>query len=1204
MASGFVKAELMTCRQGRSQVSCRLLYNSVLLLVFGLILWKWMNGVDSLGSNQECKIGYIHSHSRVSQCLASIRKLGNRRSSEGLRSFKPSKGTNLFILIILAGDIEMNPGPRFQCGLCKKYCKASDRLLECEECEKRFHASCSNLSDNELLRIESGDGAWYCTNCKADCGLCSGAVLKGHKAVQCDNCDMWIHNECSFIAETQYETVNNTNCTWICPKCEFFNFSDSFFGEQVNVETENRFVPLTKVKKDRSSPCGTNKSSFISGLKFISMNINSIRGKKLELLAFLDFHQPHVVAIQETKIDSSIATSELFPETCPYSVYRKDRNIHGGGVMLLVHKDISHMPITELENDSESIWVKVFANKTSHFVASWYRPPGSTSEEFQLFREQLDYIRTHHKGKKLPSAHVLGDFNFKDIDWLDRLSKSGSTLSQSEGQILIDIMNDHGLEQMVHFPTREKNTLDLILTTLPGQFQDVHSPDKLSDHDIVSGTLKMFIPPIKKPRRKVYLYQKGDYESMRKDTLQFSKEKYFNGHSDTRSVQENFDLLTSFIQDSADKHIPSKTSRSVSSIPWITPEIRRKIRRKNKTHAKAKKTGSSKLRSKFETLRREIKADVRKQHDLYVNNLVCEFKANPRDFYRYINSQKKDTQCIPPLKRKNGKGVAQSDLEKAEEFNGRFTDVFSKNEHTQVPLLDRSAPFMNDIAVSKDGVIKLLKGLNPSKALGPDELHPRVLKELATELGPVLAHLFQQSIDTGEIPKEWSLANICPLFKKSDRSLACNYRPVSLTCVPCKLLEHIVCSNIMAHLDEYKLLSDRQHAFRKGHSCETQLTTVINDWAKILDNRGQVDTFILDFEKAFDTPPHELLKSKLFGYGIGGKTLKWIDSFLCFRQQRVVVNGVKSDWAPVLSGVPQGTVLGPLLFSLYINDISSDIESEIRLFADDCVCYREIKDEKDTMKLQRDIDRLGSWARKWGMRFQPVKCNMMQLTRKRIKKIHASYTLEGTNLENVESIKYLGVTITSDLRWNTHVSNVCTKANRTLGFLRRNLHSCPQEVKEAAYKGLVRPVLDYGSSVWDPPGVVLQEELESVQKRAARFVTGNYDYETGSMTGILGQLKWESLKKRRKDNRLILLYKGLKGKASVPTDDLIPKTRRCRNQHSMAFQTPIANTDVYKGSFFPQTIRDWNALPDSLISSAEDAEDCVAKFTSLVRARD
>ena len=144
-------------------------------------------------------------------------------------------------------------------------------------------------------------------------------------------------------------------------------------------------------------------------------------------------------------------------------------------------------------------------------------------------------------------------------------------------------------------------------------------------------------------------------------------------------------------------------------------------------------------------------------------------------------------------------------------------------------------------------------------------------------------YLFQQSTDTGEIPKEWSLANICPLFKKSDRSLACNYRPVSLTCVSCKLLEHIVCSNIMAHLDEHKLLSYRQHAFRKEHSCETQLTTVINDWAKILDNRGQVDTFILDFEKAFDTPPHELLKSKLFSYRIGGKDIE-MDRFFSLLQ--------------------------------------------------------------------------------------------------------------------------------------------------------------------------------------------------------------------------------------------------------------------------------------------------------------------------------
>ena len=238
------------------------------------------------------------------------------------------------------------------------------------------------------------------------------------------------------------------------------------------------------------------------------------------------------------------------------------------------------------------------------------------------------------------------------------------------------------------------------------------------------------------------------------------------------------------------------------------------------------------------------------------------------------------------------------------------------------------------------------------------------------------------------------------------------------------------------------------------------------------------------------------------------------------------------------------------------------------------------------------------------MRFQPIKCNMMQMTRKLLNKIQASYTLEGAVLENVDRIEHLGVTITNDLRWNTHISNICTKANRTLGFLRRTIFSCPQNVKEAAYRRMACPILEYGSSVWDPHPDKLQEELEKVQNRAARFVTRNYVYETGSMTGILGQLKWESLKKRRTDNRLILLYKGLKGKARIPTDDLIPKTRRDRNQHSLAFQIPSASKDIYMHSFFPQTIRDWNDLPESLISSSELSDDSVSKFTSLVRARD
>ena len=185
---------------------------------------------------------------------------------------------------------------------------------------------------------------------------------------------------------------------------------------------------------------------------------------------------------------------------------------------------------------------------------------------------------------------------------------------------------------------------------------------------------------------------------------------------------------------------------------------------------------------------------------------------------------------------------------------------------------------------------------------------------------------------------------------------------------------------------------------------------------------------------------------------------------------------------------PQGTILGPLLFSIYIIDISKDIDSEIRLFADDCVCYREIRDTADSLKLQKDIDRLGSWARKWGMRFQPVKCFIMQITRKRTNTFEASYTLEGTVLENLDSIKYLGVAITHDLRWNTHISIMCTKANRTLGLRRRNLYQYPQDIIEAAYRGPVRLILEYGSCVWDPQGVVLQQEIEKFRIGLLRWL--------------------------------------------------------------------------------------------------------------------
>lgn len=259
---------------------------------------------------------------------------------------------------------------------------------------------------------------------------------------------------------------------------------------------------------------------------------------------------------------------------------------------------------------------------------------------------------------------------------------------------------------------------------------------------------------------------------------------------------------------------------------------------------------------------------------------------------------------MPPLKSTPG-CLAESDQDKAELLNSQFVQNFSSEDQTSVPYLKKGFPRMPDIEVTVEGVYKLLCQLKTSKAAGPDEIHPRILRETATEISPVLKCLFQKSLTLGVLPEDWRDANICPIFKKGDRSEAINYRPVSLTSIVCKLLEHVVCSRLMSHLDSHGIITDRQHAFRRLHSCVTQLCTVIHDWAQFIDHGLQTDVFILDFAKAFDTVPHERLKAKLYGYGVSGNTLRWLDAFLCHRRQRVVVSGAKSSWVPVTSGVPQ-----------------------------------------------------------------------------------------------------------------------------------------------------------------------------------------------------------------------------------------------------------------------------------------------------------
>ena len=404
-------------------------------------------------------------------------------------------------------------------------------------------------------------------------------------------------------------------------------------------------------------------------------------------------------------------------------------------------------------------------------------------------------------------------------------------------------------------------------------------------------------------------------------------------------------------------------------------------------------------------------------------------------------------------------------------------------------------------------------------------------------------------------------------------------------------------------IQKYNILTNLNHGFRSGFSCETQLLTTTHDFLTSLDKKHQVDIAILDFSKAFDTVPHQKLLHKLKHFGINGPLLSWLENFLTQRTMQVVLEGTTSQTTSVDSGVPQGTVLGPLLFLCHINDLPDNVQSQVRLFADDCLLYREIKSFQDHVTLQEDLVKLEIWASKWGMRFNASKCYILSVE----KKSTYFYKLCDTILKEVQSNPYLGVLFSNDMKWSNHINKICKKANSTLGFLRRNLYRCPSSCRKNAYISLVRSLLEYGAVVWDPYTKRDVDTLERVQRAAARFISGDYKSRTpGSVLHLLNKLKLQSLQDRRRDLRLVFFYKVVEGLVpAMPYQKFLTqqkqgrKIRSTRNSsylthnpvdsyirnNDRCFLVQPCKSDQLKNSFFTRTVIDWNSLDNDIVNA-------------------
>ena len=527
--------------------------------------------------------------------------------------------------------------------------------------------------------------------------------------------------------------------------------------------------------------------------------------------------------------------------------------------------------------------------------------------------------------------------------------------------------------------------------------------------------------------------------------------------------------------------------------------------------------------------------------------------------------------------------LTETEEEAAIALNTYYHSVFTYDDGLTPPpsFAVQTNEKIEDVYLSVEGIEEVLQGLDPNKAAGPDGVESRVLKECSKELAPALFKIYRKSLDKGEVPQLWKEANIIPIHKSGSKAIMANFRPVALTSILCKVLERIICSAIMSFLMTNGLLSEQQHGFVRGRSCQTNILLCLEQWTDILDGGNGVDVAYFDYAKAFDKVSHRLLLIKLRAYGIDGKLLTWLRAYLENRQQRVAVGNALSDWLEVVSGTTQGTVLGFLLFLLFINDLpgacSPEEQSLVMLLADDTKCFQEIKKderchEEDQACLQRRIDSIAQWAQDWKMEINPKKSKVMHIGKENPR---LSYSMNGSLIETVTVEKDIGFWITDDLSTSTHVNKARCKALAEIARIRRNFTYIDKRAFCVLYNQRIRPHLDYGMTACPPGSSADSKLLEAVQSKATAMVYGLKKLNSETRREKLGLM---TLEQRRDRGDLIEVFKMLKGLTRINPNQFW-EVREARGGPRLVKEMAVNGRKQRHNFFSYRVIQKWNLLP-------------------------
>ena len=902
------------------------------------------------------------------------------------------------------------------------------------------------------------------------------------------------------------------------------------------------------------------------------MNARSIVNKRDELELLVKDEDLDIVGISETWLSETISDAEISIDG--YTIVRRDRvsdtKKRGGGVAFYIKNDINVLLRDDLCSDlfPECLFCSIENNGEKTLVGVCYRPPDSLSSNDDGLYEIISRISGLN-------CVFLGDFNFSEIKW-DR----PETISDEHP--FIKCINDNFMIQLVDEPTSGENFLDLLLSgddTLVENLT-VDEPFESSDHHIVRFNLIS-----KKLNGKTddtyFNYFKANYGEM----TALIKNRNWGSTLNSGNVEKDWGSIKAELTQLKDTFVPMK-KRTKNKCKWVTKTVV-KLRR-SKVKAWSKYVRSGKDSTLYDEYKQKLRISVQENKKAkldFEEKLANNIKRDNKSFYAYVRSKQRNKVKVGPLKDTAG-NVITDNKKAADLLNEYFASVFTVEDTKDIPSPlqlfegNQDTEGLNYIEIDEALVRKKLSELNVNKSPGPDELHPKLLNELREVLAEPLMELFKSSLDQGIVPQGWKEATVSPLYKKGKRDKPENYRPVSLTSIVGRILESIIKDKIVEHLDKFKLIRASQHGFTRGRSCLTNLLDFIEVVTKNLDKGQPVDLIYLDFAKAFDKVPFIRLLKKLEAHGIGGYILQWIKNWLNSRRQKVCINKVFSEWIEVTSGVPQGSVLGPVLFLIYINDLDCDIISKIGKFADDTKMCKAVSSSQDIEILQSDLNSLHKWSNDWQMQFNVDKCSVIHVGHNN--KL-SNYKLGNSDLKSSDSERDLGVIMDSSMKFSEQCNTVVKQANSTLGLIRRTIKFKRKDIIVRLYKALVRPKLEYCIQAWRPHLRKDIKSLEQIQHRATKMIPEcrNQEYEARlRSTGLI------SVEDRYTRGDLIQVFKILKGIDKVEYSDFfkLVQDRRTRG-HQYKIVKSRSRLDLRKHFFSQRVVNICNSLPSIVVEA-------------------